>query len=78
MGKYSHPVHGWDAVRLYRNLTMPQLTELLQALYADPANANPAHAAGHDIHLYTKSSRRKMDAIAWAITYHLKDKKDAA
>jgi hypothetical protein len=48
------------------------LREMRSAVIGDPANANPAHAAGRDIHLYTKSARKKLDALAWAVTYRLK------
>lgn len=72
--KLPHPCHGWKPVDLYRNLSIGQLGELRAAVEGDPASANPAHARG-SIYLYTPSARRKLDAIAWAITYHLQDAK---
>lgn len=76
MGRYPHPVYGWDPVELYRNLDLVALNDLREAICADPANTNPAHARG-DIYLYTKSARRKLDALSWAVTYHLMDRKAA-
>jgi hypothetical protein len=64
-----HPCHGWDAVALYRGLTLAQLGELRAAVEADPG-----HASG-SIWLYKPSARRKLDAISWAVTYHLQDLK---
>lgn len=77
MGAYPYKTFGWDAVKLYQNLNTAQLQEMMQSIYADPANANPAYASGRDIHLYTKSARKKTDALSWAITYHLMDRKSA-
>jgi hypothetical protein len=65
---------GWNPSRLYRNLTVEQLGELRRQVEADPKSANPMHGKG-SIYLYTPAARRKLDAIAWAITYHLEDKK---
>lgn len=73
MSRHPYPVYGWSAVKLYENLSLAQLTELMQSISANPENANPAHARGN-IHLYTKAARHQMDAVSWAITYHLKDK----
>jgi hypothetical protein len=38
----------------------------------NPANRNPVPGS---IWLYTPRVHRKLDAIAWAITYHLHDKR---
>ena len=64
--------YGWDSVKLYRNLSMSELTALQQQVQVDPKSRNPAHATG-SIYLYTKAARRKLDAISWAMTYHLQD-----
>ncbi len=76
--KLPHPVHGWKAWIMADKLTQAQLLELMQAVQSDPASQNPAHAAGKSIWLYTVAARKKLDAIGWAITYQLKDRKSAA
>lgn len=75
MMKYPYPVYGWDAAQLSRHLTTEQLIELQQAVQNDPKSANPQHAAGKSIWIYTKAARKKMDAISWAITYHIMERK---
>ena len=62
-------VFGWDAVRLAEAYTADELAKAITQLHADPANANPAHAAGKSIHLYTKATDKRTDALAWAIFY---------
>lgn len=71
MPRYPHPTLGWDAVAL-SDYSLPQLNDLRESIVDDPANANPAHAAGRDIYLYTKAARKKLDALSWAVTYRLK------
>lgn len=65
-------VFGWDATKL-ADLSFAELEALRQAVITDPANANPEHTAGRSIYLYTTSARRKLDALAWAVTYKLAD-----
>lgn len=65
-------VYGWRPVAMFENLSLGQLTDLMQWVQNDPKSANPLHASGHSIFLYTKAARKKLDAIGWAITYHLK------
>ena len=67
----------WNATRLYREHTADELTALAATLQADPVNANPEHAAGRSIWLYTKETHRRLAAIAQAITWHLHDKRAA-
>lgn len=74
--KLPHPCYGWKPVGLYQNLTMVQLVELQQAIRDDPASACPKYKNG-GLWLFTPAARRKLDAIAWAITHHLSDKKAA-
>jgi hypothetical protein len=69
---------GWDAVKLSNAYSTDELNAMYRVLARDPAGHNPEHAQGQSIHIYTPSTRKKMDAIAWAITYHLKDKNHAA
>ena len=59
------------AVDLFERYTMRELAEMSQAIMDDPANENPAHANGTSILIYTRKAQRKLDDIAWAITYHL-------
>lgn len=65
----SRGVFGWDAVRLAEEYTPAELSEAIGQLHADPANANPGHAAGKSIRLYTKATDKRTDALAWAIFY---------
>jgi len=74
---YPHPVFGWDAARL-SDLPLPALVELRAFIVENPANANPEHAAGRSIYLYTPSARRKLDALAWAVTHKLANARRAA
>lgn len=65
----SHGVYRWDAVALSDAYTANELAEAIQQLHADPANANPAHAAGTSIRLYTKKTDQRTAALAMAIFY---------
>ncbi len=42
------------------------------AVTSDPKNANPEHAAGRSIYLYTPAARKRLDELAWAVTYKLR------
>lgn len=64
---------GWDACKLSDAYTRRELGEIMTALAEDPANRNPEHAAGRSIHIYTNAARKKMDAVAWAIHYRLRE-----
>lgn len=72
---YSLPVLGWSATRLSDAYTFEQLNSL--RLEVEAAGANPRHATGQEINLYTPAARRKLDALAWAVTHKLKEKKVA-
>lgn len=65
-------------VRLYERHGMAELVAMQRAILDDPASANPAHARGESIFLYTPKACARLDAIAWAITYKLADQKAAA
>ena len=65
------------AISLYRRYTMAELTAMQKAICDDPANANPGHTGGGSIYLYTAKARKKLDDIAWAISYHMADRKEA-
>lgn len=60
---------GWNACRLADEYEPRELAQAIQQIAADPANANPAYAAGRDIHLITKAARKRTDAMTWAIFY---------
>lgn len=66
--------YGYNAVKLSNHLTLEQLVEMAEGLRSDPANQNTKGG----IWLYTKATHRRLDAIAWAITYKLQEKKQAA
>lgn len=65
--------YGWDAVKLSNAYTMEEIAKLRQQVIDDPDNENPEYAKGRCIYLYTKSARKKLDAIAYAVYYKQKD-----
>lgn len=69
---YSLPVLGWSPTRL-SDYSFEQLNTLRREVESDPASANPGHAAGTSINLYTPAARRRLDALAWAVTHKLKE-----
>lgn len=68
---HSLPVLGWCPVKLSDAYSFDQLNAL--RLEVEAAGANPEHAAGRSINLYTPAARRKLDALAWAVTHKLKE-----
>jgi hypothetical protein len=68
--------YGYNAVKMSDNLTLEQLTALADNLRNDPKNANPLRAEGRSgsIWLFTKATHKRLDAIAWAVSYKLADK----
>jgi hypothetical protein len=71
------PTFGWKAPQL-SDLSFEDLNTLREQVTSDPANHNPAHASGKSIRIYTRSAERKLDALAWAVTYKLNVKRAAA
>lgn len=57
-----------DAVKLYNKYSIEELQAMEKKIKEDPRNQLTGQ-----FYLYTPSARKKLDAIAWAITYHLKD-----
>ena len=57
-----------DAVKLYKKYTIEELQKMMEDIQNDPKNKTTG-----ELYLYTKSARKKTDAISWAIAYHLKD-----
>lgn len=69
------PIFGWSAPKLADAYSLAQLDALRLEIENDPANANPRHAAGRDIYLYTPAARRKLTALSWAVSYKLADER---
>lgn len=61
-----------DSVKLYNKYSIAELQEMEKKIKEDPKNQ-----LSGQFYLYTPSARKKLDAIAWAITYHLRDTKIA-
>jgi hypothetical protein len=66
-------VYGWKATKLC-DLSFEELNELREMVVNDPKSANPDHARG-SIYLYTREANRKLDALAWAVTYKLAEQR---
>lgn len=75
--RYPVATFGWDHVKLSSH-SFEDLNRLRLAVQDDPASANPAHASGKSIYLHTSAARRKLDAIAWAVTTKLHEQRAAA
>lgn len=60
---------------LYKRRTIEELLAKGEAVRADPANKNPQAGS---IYLYTPKARKLLDDIAWAIKYHMDDKRAEA
>lgn len=60
-----------DAVKLHNKYTIEELTAMGEKIKQDPNNQQSG------FYVYTKSARRKLDSISWAITYHLQDSRRA-
>lgn len=71
---YPVATFGWNQAKLSDH-SFKDLDRLQQAVLSDPASANPAYAAGKSIYLHTPAARRKLDAIAWAITTKLREQR---
>lgn len=71
--RYPVKTFGWNQARLSDH-SMEDLQALRRAVEEDPASANPQHATGQSIYLFTPEARRKLDAIAWAIATKLREK----
>lgn len=59
---------------LYKRKTQAELVEMQRAICADPANRTPPEQKS--IWIYTPKARKKLEDIAWAIKYHLDDKRE--
>lgn len=65
--------YSFDRCKMYEHLTLEELTALRQQVEADPKSQNPRYLSGQDINLYTVAARKKLDNIAWVITWKLAD-----
>lgn len=65
----SRGVFGWDASKLSDAYTSKELGLAITQLHADPQNANPAHASGESVYLYTPATRKRTSALAMAVQY---------
>lgn len=61
------------AYDLYKRHTAEELVAMQQTISNDPAMRMPSGVGS--IWLYLPKARKKLQDIAWAITYHLGDKK---
>ena len=61
------------AVNLYRKHSPAELVAMQEAIRNEPANKMPPRS----LYLYVPKARKKLDAIAQAITFHLQDKREA-
>jgi len=59
------------AYDLYNKHTTDELTEMARREREDPKNLNPA---GH-VQILNSRGRQRMDAISWAITWHIGDRR---
>lgn len=62
------------AIRLYKKYSKEQLLLLQDQISGAPENRN----TDGSMFLYTAQARKKLDAIAQAITFHLADQREAA
>lgn len=74
---YPVATFGWNQAKLADH-SFEDLNALRLAVQNDPSSANPQHAKGASIFLHTPAARRKLDAIAWAVTTKLAEKRSAA
>ena len=54
-----------------------ELNALRIEVESAPESRNPAHLAGRSILIYSPAAMRKLDALAWAVTYKLAERKAA-
>ena len=64
-----------DAIKLYRKYTKDALLSMQAKIADDPESRNTTPGS---IYIYKATARKKLDAIATAITMHLADEREAA
>ena len=62
------------ALSLYKKHDQAELLRMQAAIEADPASRNTSGG----IHLYAPNARRRLSAIAEAISYHMADRRAAS
>lgn len=62
------------ALALYKKHSLEELAAMREAVVTDPANRNTQPGS---IYLFSPKARKKLDELAWAVRYHLDDKKSA-
>lgn len=65
--------YGWDAVKLADAYGLKELAELRERVVTDPASACPQYAAGKSLYPLTAKARKRLQAIAWAVTYVIRE-----
>ncbi len=58
-----------DGYRLYTRHSMEELQAMRVAVEQDPANRETPGG----LYIYTAKARKQLEAIAWAMFYHIKD-----
>jgi hypothetical protein len=56
-----------DAVKLYNKYTIEELGKMEDEIRSKPENRQDG------FYIYTKKARKNLDAVAWAITYHIRE-----
>ncbi len=62
-------VYGWSAPKLSEAYTLEELAELREIVIAQHKLPKP-----DGIYLYDKAGRKKLDVLAYAVTYKLREK----
>lgn len=61
-----------NAPELYKRYTLQELEDMAAGIRENPDNQQSG-----SLYLYTPEARRKLQRIAYAITWHLRDNKEA-
>ena len=67
-------VYNWNSAELSKHYTAAELDNLLNELRDDPNNINE-NKGGSDCFSHNAKTRKKMDAIKWAV-YHIHKKQE--
>lgn len=62
------------ALDLYKKHSLEELAAMREAVVMDPASKNTQPGS---VYLFSPKARKKLDDLAWAVRYHLDDKKTA-
>lgn len=61
------------ALALYKRYSLAELAAMREEVTRDPANKNTQPGS---IYLFSPKARKLLDDLAWAVRYHLENKKD--